>query len=181
VWIDSLLFHFHMFSKVSCLLFGVSAVRTAEWIFIKYNTVWFYSNFLWHIRFFVKIGQQQYMHHMKTYLHLCMHLECVTCSIFIQENMFQTIPVQKNEIHFMPNTLLYTIHFQGNYKKGKFYVILSCNSKTVGLILVVVDKWALQVAFKPQNLEWTCQNCYSNIVLTFPNLFLSASHFRIHF
>jgi len=35
-----------MFSKVSCLLFGVSAVRTAEWIFIKYNTVWFYSNFL---------------------------------------------------------------------------------------------------------------------------------------
>jgi len=77
---------------------------------------------------------------MKTYLHLCMHLECAACSIFIQENMFQTIFAQKNEIHFMPNTLLYIIHFQGNYKKGKFYVMLSCHSKTVGLLLVVVDK-----------------------------------------
>jgi hypothetical protein len=82
-----------------------------------------------------------------------MHPECITCSIFIQENMFQTIPAQKNEVHFMPNILLYTIHFQVNYKKGKFYVMLSCHSKTVGLILVVVNKYASQVAFTPHNLE----------------------------
>jgi hypothetical protein len=81
-----------------------------------------------------------------------MHLECLTCSIFIQEKMFQTILAQKNEIHFIRNKLLYTIHFQGNYKKGNFYMMLSCHSKIVGLILVV-DKRASQVAFTTQNLE----------------------------
>jgi hypothetical protein len=48
-------------------------------------------------------------------------------------------------------------------------------------LILVVDKRASQVAFTTQNLEWMCQNCYSYIVLTFPNLFFSASHCRIHF
>ena len=67
--------------------------------------------------------------------------------------MFQTTLAQKNEIHFMPLTLWYTIHFRGNYKKGNFYVMISCHSKTVGLILVVVDKQASVLAFTTQNLE----------------------------
>jgi hypothetical protein len=81
-----------------------------------------------------------------------MQLECVSCSIFTQEKMFQTVLAQKNEIYFMPNTLLCTIHFQGNYKNGNIYMMLPCHSKTVGLILVIVDKQASQMAFTTQNL-----------------------------
>jgi len=43
-----------MFIKVSCLLFGVSAVRTAKWIFIKYNIVGFYSRFFDTFGFWLK-------------------------------------------------------------------------------------------------------------------------------
>jgi hypothetical protein len=62
--------------------------------------------------------------------------------------MFQIIVVQKNEIYFMPNTLLlYTIHFQDSYKKWNSCIMLSCHSKSVGLILGAAGKRASEVAF----------------------------------
>jgi len=79
---------------------------------------------------------------MKTYLHVCMHLECVTCSIFIKKKCF------KQYLNRKIKYILCQIHFCTQYifkaiiKRGNFNVMLSCHSKIVGLILVVVDKQA---------------------------------------